>query len=61
MTTKRGGTPPHQVTLLLTPKQHAFVEARLREAKKSDPYVRKADVLRDVVAAGVEVLEEKAS
>lgn len=59
MTSKRGGTPPHQVTLMLTPKQHAFIEARLKEARKADPYARKSEVLRDVMTAGITTLEER--
>jgi len=54
-------TPVGQYTILLPPKQRVFVEARFKEAKKTDPFARKSDVLRDIIKTGIKALEEEES
>jgi hypothetical protein len=50
-------TPALQVTLLLTPGQFAKIDRRLKAKKKSNTYVKKADVLREIVDAGLQALD----
>jgi len=52
-------TPATQITLLLTRPQLAKVNKRLQEKKKIDAYAKKADVLREILDAGLEALDEK--
>ena len=51
--------PVTQVTVILTPKQHAKIVKRLREKKKDNVFVRKADIVREIVDAGLEALDKK--
>jgi hypothetical protein len=52
------GTPALQLTLLLTTSQMVKINKRFKEKKRANTYVKKADVVREIVEAGLQALDD---
>jgi hypothetical protein len=50
-------TPANQVTVVLSPVQGQKIKALLKKRRTKDPFIRKSDVLREVVDAGLRSLK----